>query len=75
MSPEADPPTRRNFLVADNTRRFPILGVGESIPWSILAPHEAQAQRNHQQSLERLASRGGLAWAEALSVLTDQRRR
>lgn len=30
------------------------------IPWSFIAPYEAQVQRNHGQTLEHLAERGGL---------------
>jgi hypothetical protein len=43
------------------------------VPWSLIAPHEAQAQRNHSQSLERLAERGGLGSCEAVAVLEDRR--
>lgn len=39
------------------------------VPWEMLAPHEAQAQRNHSQSLQRLAERGGLSAGECLAVL------
>ena len=39
----------------------------------MLAPHEEQAQRNHLQSLETLASRGGLSACEAVAVLEDRR--
>jgi len=60
--------------------RFPIQGTAEkgraprgSIPWSLIAPHEKQALKNHDgQSLEKLASRGGLSWREALAVLEDR---
>lgn len=55
-------------------RLFPIL-VGQRqawVPWSVLAPHEKQAHRNHGQSLERLAERGGLAIQEAAALVTDQ---
>lgn len=61
-------------------RRFPIMGThgqrtghveGGSIAWATIAPHEKQALRNHYQSLEVLASRGGLSWTEALAVLLD----
>lgn len=41
----------------------------QSIPWEFLAPHEEQAQRNHGQSLQRLAERGGLSPGEACDVL------
>jgi hypothetical protein len=59
-------------------RMFPIMGNRpashiEPIPWSIIAPHEEQARRNHGgQSLDRLAQRGGLDPIEAIAVLTDQ---
>lgn len=53
-------------------RRFPIQG-GPSIPWAMIAPHEAQAKTNHDQSLERLAERGGLSPGEAVAVLDGLR--
>ncbi len=40
-----------------------------AIPWEMIAPHEAQAFKNHSLSLERLADRGGLTTYEALAVL------
>jgi hypothetical protein len=43
-----------------------------SVPWALLAPHEARAQRNHYQSLARLASRGGLSPDEMCDVLDDR---
>ena len=55
-------------LARHKERRFPIQG-GPSIPWSMIAPYEDQAQRNHSQSLERLAERGGLSPGEALAVM------
>lgn len=43
------------------------------VPWSLIAPHEAQAKRNHGgQSLARLAERGGLGACEAVAVLEDR---
>lgn len=42
------------------------------ILWAMIAPHEAQAQRNHYQTLRRLHARGGLSWCEALAVLEDR---
>lgn len=53
-------------------KQFPILGTRESIPWSVIEPHEKQAHRNHSQTLKRLAERGGLSWTEAFLALTDQ---
>ncbi len=54
---------------------FPIMGCNiiASIPWGFIAPHEAQAQRNHGQSLKRLAERGGLAVPEALDIIQGRR--
>lgn len=57
-------------------KMFPIINSRpyQSIPWDMLTPHEAQAERNHGgQTLKRLAERGGLSWAEALAVLTDKK--
>lgn len=57
---------------------FPIMGPhggsggGTCIPWKVIAPHEAQAQKNHQQSLARLAERGGLDPNEALCIILDR---
>lgn len=44
----------------------------KSIPWTMISPHEDQAIKNHGQTLERLAERGGLSAYEAVCVLTDQ---
>lgn len=57
-------------------RTFPIMVTvygtkASSIPWSLIAPHEAQALINHDQTLERLAERGGLDPCEALSVILN----
>jgi hypothetical protein len=43
-----------------------------SVPWKVVAPHERQAQINHDQSLETLASRGGLTLCELAAVLEDR---
>jgi hypothetical protein len=48
-------------------KRFPIMG-GPSLPWEMIAPYERQAKRNYDQSLKRLAERGGLSCAEAMAV-------
>jgi hypothetical protein len=54
--------------------KFPILGSKpkEYIPLDIVKPHEKQAIRNHGQTFERLAERGGLDWVEMLFVLEDK---
>ena len=53
-------------------KRFPLLGLrgnAGSLPWDLIAPHEAQAMKNHDQTLERLAERGGLSYSEAAAVI------
>jgi len=45
---------------------------GPAIPWEIIAPHEKQALYNHDQTLQRLAERGGLCSQEALATLNDE---
>ena len=48
-------------------RKFP--NCPEEIPWALVALHEDQARRNHSQTLERLAQRGGLSPAEIMCIL------
>ena len=59
-----------------STKTFPIhpcdRGKLASVPWEFVAPHDSQAQRNHSQTLARLAERGGLSLCELLAVLTDR---
>jgi hypothetical protein len=53
-------------------RPFPIQSKHiRSIPWAMLAPNESRALRNHGQSLQVLAGRGGLCPMEALLILKD----
>ena len=48
------------------------LGRVREVPWEMILPHEGQAVRNHYgQSLEFIASRGGLSPREAVAVLKD----
>lgn len=42
------------------------------VPWEMVAPHEMQAHENHDQTLERLAERGGLGACELVAVLEDR---
>lgn len=43
------------------------------IPWELIAPHEAQAVKNHGgQTLQRLAERGGLSPCEALCAIRGE---
>lgn len=52
-------------------RRFPIRD-GPSVPWSVMLPHERQAISNHDQDLEKLASRGGLGAGEAWAIVNNK---
>jgi hypothetical protein len=45
---------------------------GACMPLAIVLPHEKQAQRNHGQTLHRLAERGGLSACELAAVLQDR---
>lgn len=56
-------------LPVPEERRFPVLGAGFSIPWELVAPFEAQALTNHDQTLQRLATRGGLSPLELWCVM------
>lgn len=57
--------------------RFPVLRSGlprgltcpRSVPWKLVEPHAAQAWDNHEQTLERLAERGGLDPCELWCVV------
>lgn len=52
-------------------KMYPIMG-GPSVPWSYMEPHDSQARANHQQSLQRLAERGGLSPCEAELIVTSR---
>ena len=43
-----------------------------SIPWHVIETHEAQAQKNHRQSLDELRGRGGLSRCEAVAIIEDR---
>lgn len=49
------------------------LGCPRTVPLALVQPHEHQALRNHDQTLARLAERGGLGPAELVAVLGDRR--
>ena len=52
---------------------MPIMGDAEItvLPFAMFKPNEARAVKNHAQSLEQLAQRGGLNLSEALDILED----
>ena len=55
-------------MARELTRMYPIMD-GPSVPWEVMAPHESMAQKNHSQSLARLAERGGLEAGEAWCIV------
>jgi hypothetical protein len=63
--PESAPEGWGGPLLDD--RPFPIQD-GPTVPWYVMAPHEAQCQKNHSQSLKRIAERGGFGACEAYAV-------
>ncbi len=67
--------SERMFPVLMNMHRREWLALGcpEAVPWSLLAPHEARAMRNHgRQSLETLSRRGGLDPTEMVAVIENR---
>ncbi len=73
VSPQGDGPRvgERMFpvLAGSQSKEYQRLGMPRSVPWRLLAPHEEQAQNNHSQSLETLASRGGLGPMEMRCIV------
>ncbi len=43
------------------------------VPWELIQAHRGQCFRNHSQSPETLARRGGLDPSEMLAVIHDER--
>lgn len=67
-------PVMLPFVLPRETQRKDIYArCPREVPWSLVEPHEAQVIRNHQQTLERLAQRGGLGPDELVAVLEDRR--
>ncbi|CAE6900390.1 hypothetical protein [Paraburkholderia domus] len=61
----------RTFPIHPSDRRdLPL--APQSIPYWIVEQHEAQAKRNHYQTVQRLKERQGCSWRELLAILTDR---
>lgn len=73
MGKHREPGSPRTFpvLFGDYREREAYLALGcpRRVPWAFLAPHEEQAKDNHDQTLSRLAQRGGLDPAEMLGIV------
>lgn len=65
---------KHNAEDLEHEKIFPVLGGHKDlkgIPWKLVQSHEGQTKRNHSQSLQRLAERGGLDPLELYAVLHD----
>lgn len=53
--------------------RFPIQyqNKGEYIPLGLMLEHEEQCIKNHQQSVQQLAKRGGTSYVETYYILNN----
>lgn len=58
--------------MSEPLRNFPIQN-GPDVPWSMMEAARGQAMRNHDQTLERLAERGGLSCYEAVCALESKK--
>lgn len=58
------------ILLTGSLRRTP--NIRTIVEWDFVWPHRMQAMKNHTQTLERLAERGGLSFSELLAVLEDR---
>jgi hypothetical protein len=62
----------RDALLSKRHRRFRLQD-GPSVLWSVIEPHDSQCVKNHSQSLEEIAARGGLGAGEFWFVMNDQK--
>ncbi len=60
------------LLPYDHRKRFEMLGCPRQVPYRMLALHEPQAWRNHNQTIQRLNDRGGLSPCEMVAILNDR---
>lgn len=63
------------LLLSEGPRRTELLALGcpRDVPWEMVAKCEADCQNNHGQSVETLASRGGLDPWELMAVMQGKR--
>lgn len=53
--------------------KMPIIGTADAVVFKATAADDKRAQLNHGgQSLQRLAERGGVDWAELRAILADE---
>lgn len=66
------PPTIYNAQTWNILRDSGVTRIILAVPWGMMERHADQARRNHGQTLDRLAERGGLAASEACAILGDR---
>jgi hypothetical protein len=54
----------------DRVRALEAMEAPREVPWALVERHERQALRNHTQTVQRLAERGGLSLQELVDVLS-----
>lgn len=54
-------------------KKYPILGTTDFIPFDMMLEHEEQCLKNHYQSVQRLAERGGTSYMETYYILHDSK--
>jgi len=66
----------------EQERQFPVLSEDRrktppphSVPWAWIQQFERQAIENHDQDLEKLASRGGMGWFEIVCIMRGKKLR
>lgn len=64
-------PVHWEQLSREEKTAWETLGCPREVPWTLLAPHEMWAHRNHSQSLHTLASRGGLSPSEMMAIIRE----
>jgi hypothetical protein len=74
QKPETPPffPVLWQSLTLDEKALMQEIGCPKVVPWDFVEPHREQAKRNHAQTLERLAQRGGLSPSELVAVVTGE---
>lgn len=75
MSSEAEKSSRRAFpiLAQSDQKEYRKIGMPRFVPWDFLEPHAEWAKINHDQTLERLAERGGLGADEMLAIVEHRK--
>lgn len=65
-------PIMLSSVMQDRMRKVPRMVVVDQVPWELFDEQAARAacERNHQQTIERIAERGGFDAGEAVAVLT-----